>query len=426
MKRPIGNFVGLARWIALMVMVVCAAPWTTSLGSDLQFAGRTWNIKESSVPVGPGGNRFSADPSDVWVDQGGLHLTISEDAGQWFSTEVIMSESLGYGTYAFQTNSPQDTLNPNATFGAFTWDPFGDDDRIPDFPNREIDFEDTRWGNPAATNNSQFVVQPYHVPGNLRSFALPDSDADPALTRILKWSYGRIEFIALQGHYAPDDFPQTAIIQQYVYEENLSLNHIVPMPGRENFRFNLWLNQDTPFGDQPVEVVINDFVYLPTGDFNGNGQYECQEIDSLVAQIVDVASGGSVDRAFDLTGDENVDADDLDAWLAEAGAAATSMTGGAPYLKGDANLDGTVDRQDFLIWNARKFTFFAAWCGGDFNADGMVDGQDLLAWNSNKFTSADGANPVPEPEAWLLLMANFLLCAACSRTRSHPQERTTS
>ena len=32
-----------------------------------------------------------------------------------------------------------------------------------------------------------------------------------------------------------------------------------------------------------------------------------------------------------------------------------NLPSGNPYLLGDANLDGTVDGQDFLIWNSNKF-----------------------------------------------------------------------
>ena len=67
-----------------------------------------------------------------------------------------------------------------------------------------------------------------------------------------------------------------------------------------------------------------------------------------------------------------------------------SPTGGNPFLKGDANLDGVVDGQDFILWNTNKFTSNPAWCKGDFNADGVVDGQDFIIWNTNKFTSAGG------------------------------------
>src|SRR5688572_27783321 len=66
---------------------------------SLDFAGRTWNIKQSTSPVGPGPNRFSANPNDVWVDAAGLHLTIHKYSNVWYSTEVILNESLGYGTY---------------------------------------------------------------------------------------------------------------------------------------------------------------------------------------------------------------------------------------------------------------------------------------------------------------------------------------
>lgn len=71
---------------------------------------------------------------------------------------------------------------------------------------------------------------------------------------------------------------------------------------------------------------------------------------------------------------------------------------GGPYLPGDANLDGTVDGQDFIEWNMNKFMSVASWCSGDFNADGMVDGQDFIEWNMNKFMSSDSfAAAVPEP-----------------------------
>ena len=84
------------------------------------------------------------------------------------------------------------------------------------------------------------------------------------------------------------------------------------------------------------------------------------------------------------------------------------MPSGNPYLPGDANLDGSVDGQDFIEWNANKFTDTHAWCAGNFNADESVDGQDFIIWNANKFTSADGVAAVPEPStAWLLALGGL-------------------
>ncbi len=89
---------------------------------------------------------------------------------------------------------------------------------------------------------------------------------------------------------------------------------------------------------------------------------------ALVAQIV---SGVDL-PTFDLNGDAQVEANDLNLWLARAGAA--NLPSGNAYLRGDANLDGVVDGSDFIVWNSYKFTSVAAWCSGDFNADGVVDG----------------------------------------------------
>jgi len=165
-------------------------------------------------------------------------------------------------------------LDVNATFGAFTWDSFGDDERIPDWPNREIDFEDGRWGNPADPTNSQTVVQPYYVSGNLQRLTLPDLSDDASLTRFFTWSPGRIEFYTLLGHHQPNSFPPEAIIDHSVYSENLAAGQIVPEPGRENFRFNLWLLDTSPNDNQPVEVVINDFQFFLHGDFDLDGKVD--------------------------------------------------------------------------------------------------------------------------------------------------------
>jgi len=55
-----------------------------------------------------------------------------------------------------------------------------------------------------------------------------------------------------------------------VFTENLAAGQVVPEPGRENFHFNLWLNGAAPVGNQPVEVTINDFQFIPLvpGDFD--------------------------------------------------------------------------------------------------------------------------------------------------------------
>ncbi len=154
----------------------------------------------------------------------------------------------------------------------------------------------------------------------------------------------------------------------------------------------------------PLTVWLRVIQDMISGDFDGNGDYACNDVDMLVGEIV----AGTNSASFDLTGDGNVNGADLTAWLAEAGAA--ELGSGNPYLLGDANLDGNVNGADFLVWNANKFTGNNGWCGGDFDADGNTNGADFLVWNANKFTSADGVSAVPEPGSpMLLLLAAFAI-----------------
>ena len=155
-----------------------------------------------------------------------------------------------------------------------------------------------------------------------------------------------------------------------------------------------------------------------SGDFTGDGAFDCQDVDMLVAQIA--AGADIVD--FDLNADGVVDISDLDQWRIQAGAA--RLPGAARYLVGDANLDGRVNGLDFVAWNDHKFTPTASWCSGDFNADGFVDGRDFVLWNANKFTSAHPALArVPEPK-WGLATGTLLLAFALRLISSMPREES--
>ena len=149
------------------------------------------------------------------------------------------------------------------------------------------------------------------------------------------------------------------------------------------------------------------------GDFNADGLWDCQDANALVVAI----ANQSPSMIYDLNGDGQVNLSDLtgesDGWLSLAGSNNIAITGGAPYLVGDANLDGTVDGQDFVAWNSHKFLASAGWCDGDFNASGFVDGQDFVLWNNNKFQSSAGAlSQVPEPAAYRItpLILAMLAC----------------
>jgi len=232
--------------------------------TNLQFAGRNWGVKQSGGATGPGQNRFSARSDDIFVDpNGALHLTINNHDGGWFATEAVLTESLGYGTYVFKTNSEVDKLDVNAVFGAFTWDIRGDDTvEIPGWPYREIDFEDARWGDPNDPFTSQTVVQP-PATGRLERYTLPDLSGDAHLTRFFTWAPGRVEWVTLLGDHDPTNFPESAVINRRVLVDEGDFLTAVPVPGHETFRLNLWLFGGAPTDGQPIEVVITDFDFSP-------------------------------------------------------------------------------------------------------------------------------------------------------------------
>jgi hypothetical protein len=137
------------------------------------------------------------------------------------------------------------------------------------------------------------------------------------------------------------------------------------------------------------------------GDFNNDGLWDCTDINLLTAAV----ASGMNDLDFDMNGDGVVDGisnpmdvtNDIVAWLQRAGMEDTQgVTGGNPFVVGDANLDGVADGLDFIQWNNGKFTINTDWCGndnmpmvgGNFNGDGVIDGLDFILWNAFKFTGS--------------------------------------
>jgi hypothetical protein len=89
-------------------------------------------------------------------------------------------------------------------------------------------------------------------------------------------------------------------------------------------------------------------------------------------------------------------------------------------LLGDANLDGTVNSDDFTLYSDHFGESGAVWDEGDFNYDGTVNFEDFTPWSHNDGESAtladspialaNGISPanVPEPmSAGIIVMAGL-------------------
>jgi len=239
--------------VLLAVFPAGVAMAQSGYGKSVTFSGVHWLAKVSSAKVGPGPNFFSQD--NVSVDtQGRLHLKISKSGAKWLCSEIVLQETLGYGTYRFYVESTLDKLDSSVVLGLFTWN----DD--PAYNHRELDIEFARWGS-AANKNGWYTVQPYNVAGNQASFIQPATAGGS--THILDWLRDsasgslRARFSSLTGFATAP-----SAINPLIYQS--TFNNGVPPTGGENVRMNLWLFQGkAPAGRNNVEIIIDKFEFVP-------------------------------------------------------------------------------------------------------------------------------------------------------------------
>ncbi|MCA9263358.1 MAG: hypothetical protein KDA60_05895, partial [Planctomycetales bacterium] len=103
-----------------------------------------------------------------------------------------------------------------------------------------------------------------------------------------------------------------------------------------------------PLPQYGSDEVLFTFTASMWGDFDDNGEYDCEDINALTSQI----AIASADLSFDLDRDGGVSRLDLDAWLMLAGKHNYDQTGGFPYLPADSNLDGRVDDLHLNAWQS--------------------------------------------------------------------------
>ncbi|MEM7315541.1 MAG: DNRLRE domain-containing protein, partial [Planctomycetota bacterium] len=115
---------------------------------------------------------------------------------------------------------------------------------------------------------------------------------------------------------------------------------------------DVWFASKESTNAEPPTLVLgtSETVDVSTGDFDADGDFDCNDADELVHAM----NSTQYDIYYDVVVDGSVDLVDLQVWLSLAGAA--NLSEGSSYLFGDANLNGAVDISDFNIWNSNKFT----------------------------------------------------------------------
>jgi hypothetical protein len=115
-----------------------------------------------------------------------------------------------------------------------------------------MDFEVSRWGDPAS-KNAQYEIQPFYVAENVFRFSLPPG----VFTNSLRWEPGRATFRTVARAQA-DANPNLRPIAEHIFTSG------VPVPAVESERISLYIYR--PAGEvlqKGAEVVIDKFEYLP-------------------------------------------------------------------------------------------------------------------------------------------------------------------
>ena len=209
----------------------------------INFSGYTWTVK--SGHMGPGNNNWDNSEGGVFVDSAGnLHLKVRKINNQWYSSEVYLNQSLGYGTYEFDVAGRVDLLDKNLVVGLFT---YADDEH-------EIDIEFSRWKGDNDPN-LHYSVQPYYVTPQLNTkggyFTL---QGDSSLHKII-WLPEKIKFVSQENTTMAGEW-------EYSGKDNF-------VPKDERLHINFWMIDNTPPSDsKEKELVIKSFKFTP---FKGPG-----------------------------------------------------------------------------------------------------------------------------------------------------------
>lgn len=120
----------------------------------IHFSGYDWNIQMSQAVRGGLNSLYDAD--NVWTDtKGMLHLRIIKKSDKWTCAHLILTRSLGYGTYRLVVRDTSH-LETAAVMSMHTFDPSAGDQHY-----REMDIEMARWGDVTSKYNAQYGIQPF-------------------------------------------------------------------------------------------------------------------------------------------------------------------------------------------------------------------------------------------------------------------------
>jgi hypothetical protein len=210
----------------------------------LHFSGYDWKVRTIASDRGGLNNLYDGD--NAWTDDGGaMHLRIKKRDSKWSCAEVVLTRSLGYGTYIAVVRDIS-RLEPAAVLSMTTFDDWAGEQHY-----REMDVEISQWGDAGNKKNAQYGIQPFYVPGNVAPFVAPSG----TLTHSLHWESGRASFKTVRG-----SSMETAarVVSEHVFTSG------IPSAGQETLQFLFYViaSDKNPL-QKENEVVVEKFEYLP-------------------------------------------------------------------------------------------------------------------------------------------------------------------
>ena len=210
----------------------------------VHFSGYDWKVRTIASDRGGLNNLYDGD--NAWTDdRGAMHLRIKKKGERWSCAEVVLTRSLGYGTYIAVMRDISH-LEPAVVLSMTTFDDWAGEQHY-----REMDVEISRWGDAASKSNAQYGIQPFYVPGNVAPFTAP---AGP-LTHSMQWESGRASLKTFRGTSMRAGAP---LVSEHIFTSG------VPSAGQETFQLLFYVvDSDKNPLRRETEVVVEKFEYLP-------------------------------------------------------------------------------------------------------------------------------------------------------------------
>lgn len=243
---------------ALVRLAIATAIWAVTSfanAATIDFAGYTWSVRDYGG--GPGPNNWN--PDNVYVDDQGLHLKITNDNEVWNCAEVTMTQDLGFGTYSFEVTGRPDQFDPNVVLGLFNYPP--SPATGPDGSN-EIDIEFAQWGDAKNPNRLNWTVYPPALGPKPTDKHVPMKLSNGASTHSFEWSATGVNYTSYEGY---GDTISAKPFAKWNDAPKSPAKHIPQSPLRVHINF--WLaNGHAPIDGKPIEIVIHNFTFTPAAN----------------------------------------------------------------------------------------------------------------------------------------------------------------